>query len=236
MKSFSAIGIVVASALCLTLSACGGSGGSGSSAAGAPSTSASTGASASTGTTGTTGSTTGGTTGGSSTGGTGSTGGSGGSGGTTGSTANGIAACIGSQITVGVGSGGGATGHEEVALLFTNISGTSCTLYGYPGVAGLDAAGHQAVQATRTLRGFTGGAAPSAPAPSTITVPAHGRVSARLEWTDVPEGNATQCPTYEGILVTPPGTRTSTRIVSLQPVACTLQIHPIVPGSTGDQE
>ncbi|WP_042420893.1 DUF4232 domain-containing protein [Streptacidiphilus anmyonensis] len=242
MKSFSAFGgILAASALCLTLSACSSSTGS----AGGPTTSASSGgsASASAGANGSTGSTgTGGTTGSTSGGATGGTAGGSTSGGTAGgsttggSTGGGLAACTGSQVTVGVGTGGAATGHLEVALLFTNVSGKSCTLYGYPGVAGLDSGGHQVVQATRTLRGFTGGLAQGATAPSTITVPANGRVSAMLEWTDVPEGNATSCPTYDGVLVTPPGTKTSTRLASLQPNACTLQIHPVVSGTTGDQQ
>ncbi|RAG84833.1 hypothetical protein DN069_14950 [Streptacidiphilus pinicola] len=239
MKRISVIGILAASALCLTVSACGGSGSpvagapaSGSSTASAPAASGgSTGTTGSTGTGGTTGSTTGGSTGGSTTGGTGGTGGS------TGSTGGGAgaAACTGSQITVGDGGGDAATGHETVVLYFTNVSGTACTLHGYPGVAGLDSAGHQAVQATRTLNGFTGGLAQGATTMPTVTVPAHGRASARLEWTDVPEGNATSCPTYHGVLVTPPGTRTSTRIASLEPNACTFQIHPVVPGSTGNQ-
>ncbi|WP_052434147.1 DUF4232 domain-containing protein [Streptacidiphilus melanogenes] len=243
MKSISAFGILAASALCLTLSACSsGAGSTGS--AGAPTTSVSAGANGSTGATGSTGtggstgstagSATGGTAGGATTGGTGTSGGS--TGGSGGSTGGGLAACTGSQVTVGVGQGGAATGHLEVPLLFTNISGTSCTLYGYAGVAGLDANGKQAVQATRTLRGFTGGLAQGATAPSTITVPAHGRASALLEWTDVPEGNATSCPTYTSVLVTPPGTKTSTRIASIQPTACTLQIHPVVSGTTGDQQ
>jgi hypothetical protein len=248
MKSYSAFGILAATALCLTLSACGGGSGS---PAGAPSTAASSGASASSGGTGTGGTTAGSTSGGatgSTTGGTGSatgtTGGTAGgsvtgggsTGGSSGSTGSGLAACTGSQVTVGVGAAEGAAGHQEVALSFTNVSGTPCTLHGYPGVAALDSGDHQVAQATRSLRGMMGGAVPGATAPATITVPAHGRVSARLEWSDVPQGGLSQCPTYAGVLVTPPGTTTSTRIVSVQPVACTLQIHPVVPGSTGDQE
>jgi hypothetical protein len=223
MKRYSAAGILAASALCLTLTACNGSDGSAS----APSTGASAAASGSTG---------------ASSGATGSTDpSSGGStaGGSTGSgspAAVGPASCTGSQITVGVGPNEGAAGHIAVALMFTNYTGTPCTLYGYPGVAALDSGDHQIAQAKRTLRGMMGGAAPGATAPATVVVPAHGHVSARLEWSDVPQGGLTQCPTYAGILVTPPGTRTSTRIVSFQPIACTLEIHPVVPGDNGNQQ
>jgi hypothetical protein len=98
----------------------------------------------------------------------------------------------------------------------------------------LDSSDHQVLQATRTLRGMMGGEAPGATSPATVVVPAHGHVAARLEWSDVPQGGLSQCPTYAGVLVTPPGTRTSTRIVSFQPIACTVQIHPVVPGDNGD--
>ena len=149
----------------------------------------------------------------------------------------GPAACTGHQITVGHGRGDGAAGHLAVVLTFTNWTGTPCTLHGYPGVAGLDAADRQVVQARRTLRGMMGGAAPGATHAPTILVPAHGVVSARVEAGDVPQGGATACPTYAGLLVTPPGTRTSTRLVAdVQLPGCAgLEVHPVVPGTTGDQ-
>lgn len=231
MKRYSASGLLAATALCLTLSACTGTGGatgttssSGGSASSSSSTAGSTGATGSTGSTGTSGST--GSTG------SGASGGSGGSGGST--VAAGPAPCTGSQITVGVGPNDGAAGHVAVAFLFTNYTDTPCTLYGYPGVAMLDSSDHQVLQATRTLRGMMGGEAPGTTSPATVVVPAHGHVAARLEWSDVPQGGVSQCPTYAGVLVTPPGTRTSTRIVSFQPIACTVQIHPVVPGTNGD--
>ncbi|MEY9878201.1 hypothetical protein ABH931_007728 [Streptacidiphilus sp. MAP12-33] len=241
MKRNSAYGLLAAAALCLTLSACTSAGSGGS--ANSPSPGGATGSTSTAGSTG--GATTGGGSTGSSTGG-GSTGGSTGSttgGSTTGSSttggstaAAGPAACTGSQITVGVGPNDGAAGHIAVGLLFTNVTGAPCTLYGYPGVAMLDSADHQVAQATRTLRGMMGGAAPGATSPASVVVPAHGHVSARLEWSDVPQGGLSQCPTYAGVLVTPPGTKTSTRIISFQPVACTVQIHPVVPGDNGNQQ
>ncbi|MFD0327653.1 DUF4232 domain-containing protein [Streptacidiphilus monticola] len=143
---------------------------------------------------------------GGSTGATSATGATGGSGGATGATtaAAGPAACTGSQITVGHGGGEGAAGHLAVVLTFTNWTDHPCTLHGYPGVAGLDSADRQVVQARRTLRGMMGGAAPGATHAPTVLVPAHGVVSARVEASDVPQGGATACPTYAGLLVTPP--------------------------------
>ncbi|WP_051943042.1 DUF4232 domain-containing protein [Streptacidiphilus rugosus] len=233
MKKYSAFGILAASALCLTVSACTSTGSP--AAGGTGSTTAPATAAATSGGSGGSGDGSGGT-GGSGT--SGSTGGSGGSsGGATATAAAGPAPCTGSQITVGAGQGDGAAGHLAVVLSFTNYTDHACTLHGYPGVAGLDSNDNQVAQARRTLRGMMGGAAPSATAPATVLVAAHSAVSARVEATDVPAGGATSCPTYAGLLVTPPGTRASTRIVSVQLPGCSgLEVHPVVPGNTGNQQ
>jgi hypothetical protein len=39
------------------------------------------------------------------------------------------------KVTSQAGPGGGAAGSEYVWLVFTNVSGRTCTLYGYPGVS-----------------------------------------------------------------------------------------------------
>jgi hypothetical protein len=39
------------------------------------------------------------------------------------------------KVTARAGPGGGAAGSEYVWLVFTNVSGRTCTLYGYPGVS-----------------------------------------------------------------------------------------------------
>ncbi|MEZ0068167.1 hypothetical protein ABIA32_004191 [Streptacidiphilus sp. MAP12-20] len=225
MTRHTAFGLLAASALCLALSSCTSSGGSGTSGTpsgpGTPAASTTSGTAATPSGSGTSGST-------------GSTGSSGGATPTV-TTAAGPPPCTGSQITVGVGQSEGAAGHLVVVLSFTNYTDHACTLYGYPGVAGLDSSDNQIAQARRTLRGMMGGAAPGATEPATVVVAAHSAVSARVEATDVPQGGATSCPTYAGLLVTPPGTRASTRIVSVQLPGCSgLEVHPIVPGTTGN--
>lgn len=82
---------------------------------------------------------------------------------TTTTTTPGLALCTGANIGISGKSEGGAAGHQGVVLLFVNNGSTPCDLYGYPGVAGLNAGGMQEVQAQRTLTGMMGGLAPGSP-------------------------------------------------------------------------
>jgi len=67
----------------------------------------------------------------------------------------GPAACSTAALKVSIGSnGGGAAGSAYVPLDFTNISGSTCTLYGYPGVSFVTSAGAQ-VGAAADRRGTT---------------------------------------------------------------------------------
>jgi hypothetical protein len=53
------------------------------------------------------------------------------------------AACATSALRLHVGSGGAAAGTYYFALVVTNVSSAPCSLFGYPGVSFLDAAGNQ---------------------------------------------------------------------------------------------
>ena len=146
-----------------------------------------------------------------------------------------VPACTGSQIKVTPGQWGGATGHIGGAVLFRNTSRSTCSLYGYPGVAGLDSAGRQEVQATRVPRGFIGGLPTPTSHPTTVVLAPGAVASAVVEGVDVPSGNATSCPSYPSILVTPPGTRSSTHLSLAVPGCGGIQVHPVVPGTSGGQ-
>lgn len=148
---------------------------------------------------------------------------------------HGVPACTGSQIKVTPGQWGGATGHIGGAVLFRNTSRSTCSLYGYPGVAGLDSAGRQEVQATRVPRGFIGGLPTPTSHPTTVVLAPGAVASAVIEGVDVPSGNATSCPSYPSILVTPPGTRSSTHLALAVPGCGGIQVHPVVPGTSGGQ-
>ena len=49
----------------------------------------------------------------------------------------------------------------------------------------------------------------------------------------MPTGNATSCPTYPKLLVTPPNTTKSVTIDMSMPGCSPVQVHPVVPGKTG---
>jgi hypothetical protein len=123
-------------------------------------------------------------------------------------------------------------GHIGVLLRFANTSAQTCKLMGYPGVAGLDASGHQAIQATRTLNGYIR-VLPPGQGPPVVTLTSGESASAFVEGTDVPLGGATSCPSYPKLLVTPPNTTRSVLVDMAMPGCTPVQVHPVVPGTKG---
>jgi hypothetical protein len=153
---------------------------------------------------------------------------------TTSPTTGSSSACRDGQISVSNSENGGAgLGHEDQVILFTNSSQSACSLSGYPGVAGLDAQGNQAVQAVRTPSGYLGGLASGDVTPPVVVLAPGQSASATVEGTDNPVGTATSCPSYPELLVTPPDLTGSTRVAAGLPGCSPIQIHPVVPGTTG---
>ena len=141
-------------------------------------------------------------------------------------------ACSSAQLVVTLGARGQAMNQPAIAVIFTNTSSTPCTLYGYPGVAGLDPHGHQLVQAYRTPQVYIGGAPDAVPA--LVTVASDAQASALIGGTAQPANGQTTCPPdYAAVLVTPPGTRTPTKLSVDFPSCEGLAITPVVPGPTG---
>ena len=91
--------------------------------------------------------------------------------------------------------------HADSVITFTNVSSATCRTQGYPGVAALDAAGHQLKQAVR-------GRASTGQIPLIVLAPGQ---AASAEIT----GNTASCTTLTKIaafLITVPDQRTSTRL------------------------
>jgi Domain of unknown function (DUF4232) len=130
-------------------------------------------------------------------------------------------------------SPGASGGHDSLLLTFENTGASICSLYGYPGVAGLDAAGMQVVQARRTLNGWVGGVALNQKAQTVIL--AKGEfASAIVEGTDVPVNNDNSlCHTYPKLLITPPNTTRSVVEDDKFGSCSGIQVHPVVAGTTG---
>jgi hypothetical protein len=132
-------------------------------------------------------------------------------------------ACTGRQLRVGTGPVGAGAGQRYLPLVFTNVGTMTCTIYGYPGVAGLDSAGHQLSQARRES-GWT---------KATITLAPGKAASSILHATVVPSGSSTCPPQYAALLVTPPNTTVSVRVTVPLPACGGLSVRPVVSGTTG---
>ncbi|MGH3169478.1 MAG: DUF4232 domain-containing protein [Trebonia sp.] len=65
------------------------------------------------------------------------------------SAASGASACGTTDLSASVGGGQGAAGTIYSTIVFTNIGGRSCTLYGYPGVSLADSSATQIGAAAR---------------------------------------------------------------------------------------
>ena len=139
------------------------------------------------------------------------------------------------SISVGPNGGGAAAGHQGVAIVWQNSSSTPCLMTGWAGADGLDANGASATHATRTDRGYLGGLAPGGKAAAIVLRPGDS-ASSLVEGTSVPEGGGGACPTYTGLLVTPPEDTTSVKLDATLPGCSGLQIHPVVAGTTGSEQ
>jgi hypothetical protein len=135
-------------------------------------------------------------------------------------------------VVVSAGGQGAGSGHRGVVLVFTNTGARACRLVGYPGVAGLDAAGSQVAQARRTPSGYLGGLL-SGGAPPVVTLAAGQSASAMVEALafNAPDGSA--CTAFAGMLVTVPDDTVTTRLPWGNDGCGDLQVHPVVAGSTG---
>jgi hypothetical protein len=107
--------------------------------------------------------------------------------------------------------GDGTAGTTYYNLEFTNLSGSSCTLYGYPGVSGVTLAGTQLGSAA-SRNGTT---------PHTVTLASGATASATLGIADVGAFPAAKCQmtTAAGLRVYPPG-QTRSRVAPFPFYAC----------------
>jgi len=103
------------------------------------------------------------------------------------------------RVTVpGVGIGAGMV---MVPIDFQNVGSAPCTMLGYPGVAGLNGAGAQVVEATRNTQSAS---------PSVVVLGVMGFASAMVHTDEVPT-NVSPCLLLPALLVTPPGDLYSTK-------------------------
>lgn len=140
-----------------------------------------------------------------------------------------VAPCGNSSLAVSHLHTQGATGHGSVVLLFKNTTAHSCSLYGYPGLDALNASGHVLAHAKRTMRGFAGGAHVE----KTVTVTPGHSASASVEWMNFNPVNGGSC-TFSKSVATTPANTTHTVHLAIPVSVCSLQVHPTVAGTTGN--
>jgi hypothetical protein len=133
--------------------------------------------------------------------------------------------CQPGQLSLTVASTGAAAGSSRVTYVFRNISAGACSLYGYPGMQMLDAAGHPLP--TTVIRG------------SSVTVPAlpkrlvvlqpKGAASFYAGYSNVPTGSE-QCPSSARVEVTPPNDYSHLTISEkIAPCGGRITVSPVFP-------
>ena len=122
------------------------------------------------------------------------------------------ARCHSAQLAVYVGRSGAALGHIGVTVNFKNVSTETCTLYGYPGLQMLNAAGHP-IQ-TDVLRGTAYTSIPE----HTVTLVSHAEAAFDLGFDDSTGYGLDKCPTSARVEITPPN--------AYRPITITWCIQP----------
>lgn len=139
-------------------------------------------------------------------------------------------ACGNSALHVSASASQGATGHANFVLRFKNVSGSTCSIHGYPGLDALTVHGNVLRHAQRTLNGFTGGSKHGIP---TVAVKPGKYASADVEWMNFNPTTAGACRFSHGVAATPANTSHTVHLAR-SVSDCKLQVHPTVPGTSGN--
>ncbi|HEV7204064.1 MAG TPA: DUF4232 domain-containing protein [Jatrophihabitans sp.] len=141
-----------------------------------------------------------------------------------------LPACGNTSLTVSASAEQGATGHANFILRFRNRTGNTCTIYGYPGLDALSSTDHVLAHATRTVNGFTGGSRHGIP---TVVLHPGAYASADVEWMNFNPVTSGACTFSHSVATTPANTSHTVHLARSVSV-CRLQVHPTVPGLTGN--
>ena len=130
----------------------------------------------------------------------------------------------------GVGNlGQGAAGTITGTVTVTNTGAATCTVNGYPTLALYSGSG--APLTVTMVNGLSVDVSPQADAaPTTVTIAAGGKAQFAYQFSDVPVGNETSCPTSETASATLPGSSTPTPQFALAVDPCgngTIRVSPI---------
>jgi hypothetical protein len=139
-----------------------------------------------------------------------------------------VPACNGALIHVSHAAPQGAMGTSAMVLRFRNISQSTCSLYGYPGLDALRNNGTVLAHAKRVKDGSVGGT----PTIHTIVLQPNRVASASVQWHNFQPVGGGPCAFSAKIAVTPANTSTTTQF-RVAVSKCGLQVHPTVAGKGG---
>jgi hypothetical protein len=137
------------------------------------------------------------------------------------------------HITASPGQGQGAAGTITGVITVTNMGSASCTANGYPTLALLSGSGAPLTVTIVNGLSVTVSSAANAP-PSSLTVAPSSSVQFAYQYSDVPVGSETSCPTSESATVTMPGSTTASSTFQLAIGPCgsgTIKVSPVYAGS-----
>lgn len=150
---------------------------------------------------------------------------------TTSSTAAASAAC--SHISASPGQGQGAAGTITGLITVTNTGTSPCTVNGYPTMALFSGSGASLTVTMVNGLSVSVSSAANAP-PSAVTVAPAARAQFAYQFSDVPVGSETSCPTSEAATVTMPGSTTASPTFQLAIGPCgngTIKVSPVYAAS-----
>ena len=137
------------------------------------------------------------------------------------------AAC--SHITATAGQGGAAAGTATGVITVTNTGPSDCAVNGYPTMALYSGSG--ASLTVTIVDGLSVSLSPPAnAAPSAVTIGPSSRAQFAYQFSDVPVGAETSCPSSESASVTMPGTTSGSPAFALAIAPCnngTIRVSPV---------
>ena len=124
-------------------------------------------------------------------------------------------------------------GRSPALITVTNTGATACTVNGYPTVALFSGSG--APLTVTMVNGLTVSVSSAANAPpSSVSVGPSSTAQFAYQFSDVPVGSETSCPTSESASVTMPGSTTASPTFQLAIGPCgngTIKVSPVYAGS-----
>ena len=137
------------------------------------------------------------------------------------------------HITASAGQSQGAAGTITGVITVTNTGTSTCTANGYPRVALFS--GSSAPLTVTMVNGLSVTLSPPANgAPSPVAVAPSSTAQFAYQYSDVPSGSETSCPTSETAAVTLPGATMSSSLFRLSIAPCsngTIRVSPVYPSS-----